>query len=65
MASTEQCEAPQGPGIHIYLFWTKDGNQYLTHQDSKVTAEELTTKAAESVGKRFTMHQSFKKRFDD
>lgn len=51
-ASTEQCEAPQQPGIHVYLFWTKDADCYLTHQDGEVTAEELLIQAAEAVGKR-------------
>ncbi|TTP27305.1 Non-receptor tyrosine-protein kinase TYK2 [Bagarius yarrelli] len=49
-ASTEQCAAPQGPGIHVYLFWTKAGDCYLTHQDGEVTAEELSIQAAEVVG---------------
>lgn len=50
-ASTEQCAAPQESGIHVYLFWTKGGDCYLTHQDGEVTAEELLIQAAEAVGK--------------
>ncbi|XP_017310695.2 non-receptor tyrosine-protein kinase TYK2 [Ictalurus punctatus] len=49
-ASTEQCEAPRESGIHVYLFWTKGGDCYLTHQDGEVTAEELLIQAAEVVG---------------
>lgn len=49
-ASTEPCEPPQKPGIHVYLFWTKDADCYLTHQDGEVTAEELLIQAAEAVG---------------
>ncbi|KAF4077778.1 hypothetical protein AMELA_G00211880 [Ameiurus melas] len=49
-ASTEQCEAPRESGIHVYLFWTKGGDRYLTHQDGDVTAEELLIQAAEVVG---------------
>ncbi|XP_062868062.1 non-receptor tyrosine-protein kinase TYK2 [Trichomycterus rosablanca] len=58
-APTEQCEAPQGPGIHIYLLWTKDGDRYLTFQDGEVTAEELSIKAAESVGVTPVCHPLF------
>lgn len=52
-ASTEQCEAPQGSGIHVHLFWTKDGDCCLTHLDGEVTAEELLIQAAEVAGKSF------------
>uniref|UniRef100_A0A4W5PRP9 Tyrosine-protein kinase n=1 Tax=Hucho hucho TaxID=62062 RepID=A0A4W5PRP9_9TELE len=49
-SSTGQCEPPQGPGIHVYLFWTKGGERYLTHTEGKVTAEELSISAAQAVG---------------
>nr|XP_057905750.1 non-receptor tyrosine-protein kinase TYK2 isoform X2 [Doryrhamphus excisus] len=44
-------EAPQHPGIHVYLFWSPDGERYLSHVVSeKVTAEELCIMSAEAVG---------------
>uniref|UniRef100_A0A8C8MD19 Tyrosine-protein kinase n=1 Tax=Oncorhynchus tshawytscha TaxID=74940 RepID=A0A8C8MD19_ONCTS len=49
-SSTGQCEPPQGPGVHVYLFWTKAGERYLTHTEGKVTAEELSISAAQTVG---------------
>ncbi|KAL0992890.1 hypothetical protein UPYG_G00100610 [Umbra pygmaea] len=49
-ASTGQCETPQGPGVHVYLFWTKGGECYQTHTEGKVTAEELCISAAKTVG---------------
>uniref|UniRef100_A0A673YV75 Tyrosine-protein kinase n=1 Tax=Salmo trutta TaxID=8032 RepID=A0A673YV75_SALTR len=49
-SSTGQCEPPQGPGVHVYLFWTKGGERYLTHTEGKVTAEELSISAAQTVG---------------
>uniref|UniRef100_A0A4W5QR99 non-specific protein-tyrosine kinase n=1 Tax=Hucho hucho TaxID=62062 RepID=A0A4W5QR99_9TELE len=49
-SSTGQCEPPQGPGFHVYLFWTKGGERYLTHTEGKVTAEELSISAAQAVG---------------
>ncbi|XP_074513494.1 non-receptor tyrosine-protein kinase TYK2 [Sebastes fasciatus] len=44
------CEPPQGPGIHVYLFWSKEGERYLSHTSGRVTAEELCISAAEAVG---------------
>ncbi|XP_067333658.1 non-receptor tyrosine-protein kinase TYK2 isoform X2 [Channa argus] len=41
---------PQGPGIHVYLFWTKEGEKYLSHTSGEITAEELCILAAEVVG---------------
>lgn len=41
---------PQCEGIHVYLFWTKEGEKYLTHTGGDVTAEELCILAAEAVG---------------
>lgn len=43
-------EPPQTPGVHVYLFWTPDGEQYLSHTDGEVTAEALCTSAAKKVG---------------
>ncbi|KAM9744812.1 non-receptor tyrosine-protein kinase TYK2 [Menidia menidia] len=42
--------APQTKGIHVYLFWTKEGERYLSHTSGDVTAEELCISAAEAVG---------------
>lgn len=44
------CQPPQGEGIHVYLFWTKEGEQYLTHTDGEVTAEQLCISAAKTAG---------------
>uniref|UniRef100_A0AAY4BFH7 Tyrosine-protein kinase n=1 Tax=Denticeps clupeoides TaxID=299321 RepID=A0AAY4BFH7_9TELE len=44
------CQEPQGPGIHVYLFWTKAGDRYLTHGGAEVTAEELSIAASQAVG---------------
>ncbi|XP_042360188.1 non-receptor tyrosine-protein kinase TYK2 [Plectropomus leopardus] len=49
-ASPGLCEPPQGPGIHVYLFWSKEGERYLSHTGGQVTAEELCISAAEAVG---------------
>ncbi|XP_072299220.1 non-receptor tyrosine-protein kinase TYK2 [Eucyclogobius newberryi] len=43
-------EPPQGPGLHVYLFWTPGGEQYLSHTSGKVTAEELCISAAKAIG---------------
>ncbi|KAM9345657.1 non-receptor tyrosine-protein kinase TYK2 [Symphorus nematophorus] len=43
-------EPPPGQGIHVYLFWTKEGERYLSHTDGEVTAEDLCISAAEAVG---------------
>ncbi|XP_045888423.1 non-receptor tyrosine-protein kinase TYK2 isoform X2 [Micropterus dolomieu] len=43
-------EPPQSQGIHVYLFWTKEGERYLTHSSGEVTAETLCISAAEAVG---------------
>nr|AMV91904.1 tyrosine kinase 2 [Acanthogobius hasta] len=43
-------EPPQGPGIHVYLFWTPGGEPYLSHTSGEVTAEELCISAAKAVG---------------
>ncbi|KAM4531061.1 non-receptor tyrosine-protein kinase TYK2 isoform 1-T1 [Odontesthes bonariensis] len=42
--------APQTPGIHVYLFWTKEGEKYLSHTCEDITAEDLCILAAETVG---------------
>ncbi|XP_054462902.1 non-receptor tyrosine-protein kinase TYK2 isoform X2 [Anoplopoma fimbria] len=49
-ASLGQCEPPQGLGVHVYLFWSKEGERYLSHTGRSVTAEELCISAAEAVG---------------
>lgn len=41
----------EGPGIHVYLFWTKEGERYLTYQEGEVTAEDITIDAAKAVGR--------------
>ncbi|XP_034045553.1 non-receptor tyrosine-protein kinase TYK2 [Thalassophryne amazonica] len=43
-------EPPQVQGIHVYLFWTREGERYLSHTSGEVTAEELCISAAEAVG---------------
>lgn len=43
-------DPPQGQGIHVYLFWTKEGERYLSHTSGDVTAEDLCISAAEVVG---------------
>ncbi|XP_062294756.1 non-receptor tyrosine-protein kinase TYK2 isoform X1 [Scomber scombrus] len=43
-------EPPQGQGVHVYLFWTQEGERYLSHTAGEVTAEELCISAAEAVG---------------
>ncbi|XP_063043272.1 non-receptor tyrosine-protein kinase TYK2 [Engraulis encrasicolus] len=50
VSSTSEPEKSLGPGIHVYLFWTKEGERHLTHNDNLVTAEELSIKAAEAAG---------------
>ncbi|XP_076122479.1 non-receptor tyrosine-protein kinase TYK2 isoform X1 [Alosa pseudoharengus] len=57
--STSECETPQGPGIHVYLFWTKGGERYLTHKDKVVTAEELSIRAAQDAGITPMCHNLF------
>uniref|UniRef100_A0A8C9Y3T3 Tyrosine-protein kinase n=1 Tax=Sander lucioperca TaxID=283035 RepID=A0A8C9Y3T3_SANLU len=44
------CEPPKGQGIHVYLFWSKEGERYLSYTSGRVTAEELCISAAEAVG---------------
>ncbi|XP_065820545.1 non-receptor tyrosine-protein kinase TYK2 [Labrus bergylta] len=39
-----------GQGIHVLLFWTKEGERYLFHNSGEVTAEQLCISAAEAVG---------------
>lgn len=43
-------EPPQVQGVHVYLFWTQEGERYLSHTAGEVTAEELCVSAAEAVG---------------
>ncbi|XP_073349940.1 non-receptor tyrosine-protein kinase TYK2 isoform X2 [Pagrus major] len=49
-AFPDQPEPPQGQGIHVYLFWTKEGERYLSYTDGEVTAEELCISAAKTLG---------------
>nr|XP_046270375.1 non-receptor tyrosine-protein kinase TYK2 [Scatophagus argus] len=44
------CEPLRGPGIQVYLLWTKEGERYLSHESGEITAEELCISAAETVG---------------
>lgn len=37
-------------GIHVYLFWTREGDRYLSHTSGEVTAEDLCISAAETIG---------------
>ncbi|XP_062306115.1 non-receptor tyrosine-protein kinase TYK2 [Osmerus eperlanus] len=48
--STGHCEPPQSRGIHVYLFWTKEGARYMSHTDCEVTDEDLCISAAQAVG---------------
>uniref|UniRef100_G3PKV8 Tyrosine-protein kinase n=1 Tax=Gasterosteus aculeatus aculeatus TaxID=481459 RepID=G3PKV8_GASAC len=43
-------EPPQAAGIHVYLFWSKEGERYLSHSAGRVTAEDLCICAAEAAG---------------
>lgn len=43
-------DPPQGHGIHVYLFWTEEGEKYLSHTSGEITAEGLCILAAEAVG---------------
>ncbi|XP_033827751.1 non-receptor tyrosine-protein kinase TYK2 [Periophthalmus magnuspinnatus] len=45
-----ECEPPQNPGVHVYLFWSPEGERYLSHTSGEVTAEELCISAAKAVG---------------
>lgn len=49
-ANVGLCDPPRGQGIHVYLFWTKEGERYLSHTSGEVTAEELCISAAEAIG---------------
>ncbi|KAL2101546.1 hypothetical protein ACEWY4_003307 [Coilia grayii] len=58
-SSTSESEKSLGPGIHVYLFWTKEGERYLTHNENEVTAEELSIKAAQAAGISPICHSLF------
>lgn len=45
-------EIPNGPGIHVLLLWTNDGERYLSHTGGAITAEELCISAARAVGEQ-------------
>lgn len=38
------------PGVHVYLFWTKEAARFLSHTGGEVTAEKLCIRAAKAVG---------------
>ncbi|XP_036408100.1 non-receptor tyrosine-protein kinase TYK2 [Megalops cyprinoides] len=50
---------PQGPGVHLLLFWTKEGERYLSHREGQVTAEDLSITAAQHVGITPLCHSLF------
>ncbi|XP_067238624.1 non-receptor tyrosine-protein kinase TYK2 [Chanodichthys erythropterus] len=54
--STGQCE---GPGVHVLLFWTKEGERCLSYKEGEVTAEDLTIDAAKAVGITPVCHALF------
>lgn len=49
-ANSSPGDPAREPGIHIYLFWTKEGERFLSHTCEEVTAEELCIRAAKAVG---------------
>ncbi|KAJ8345600.1 hypothetical protein SKAU_G00297930 [Synaphobranchus kaupii] len=59
MNSRSRVEAPLGPGLHIFLFWTKEGERYLSHTEGEVTAEELSILSAQLVGITPLCHSLF------
>ncbi|XP_035253894.1 non-receptor tyrosine-protein kinase TYK2 [Anguilla anguilla] len=59
MNSGSHVEAPLGPGLHVLLFWTKEGERYLSHREGQVTAEELSILAAQQVGITPLCHSLF------
>ena len=52
----DQPEPPQGPGIHVYLFISQDGERFFSHTGGDVTAEELCISAAKAVGESDPTH---------
>ncbi|XP_067276803.1 non-receptor tyrosine-protein kinase TYK2 isoform X2 [Pseudorasbora parva] len=54
--STGQCE---GPGVHVFLFLTKEGERCLSYKEGEVTAEDLTIDAAKAVGITPVCHALF------
>uniref|UniRef100_A0A671QZH1 Tyrosine-protein kinase n=1 Tax=Sinocyclocheilus anshuiensis TaxID=1608454 RepID=A0A671QZH1_9TELE len=53
---TGQCE---GPGLHVFLLWTKEGERCLSYKEGEVTAEDLTINAAKAVGITPVCHALF------
>ncbi|KAM9843635.1 non-receptor tyrosine-protein kinase TYK2 [Aulostomus maculatus] len=43
-------DPPQGPGVHVGLFWSPEGERYLSHPSGEISAEELCIAAAQVVG---------------
>uniref|UniRef100_A0A671SCJ0 Tyrosine-protein kinase n=1 Tax=Sinocyclocheilus anshuiensis TaxID=1608454 RepID=A0A671SCJ0_9TELE len=48
-----------GPGVHVFLFWTKEGERCLSYKEGEVTAEDLTIFAAKAVGITPVCHALF------
>ncbi|XP_064416951.1 non-receptor tyrosine-protein kinase TYK2 [Latimeria chalumnae] len=46
----EGCQSPPGSGVNVHLYWTKDGEQYLTYIQRSITAEDICIEAAEKIG---------------
>ncbi|TRY89212.1 hypothetical protein DNTS_025391 [Danionella cerebrum] len=55
-ASSRQSESP---GVHVLLFWSKEGERTLSYTESEVTAEDLTIDAAKAVGITPVCHPLF------
>uniref|UniRef100_A0A672QK77 Tyrosine-protein kinase n=1 Tax=Sinocyclocheilus grahami TaxID=75366 RepID=A0A672QK77_SINGR len=53
---SRQCE---GPGLHVFLLWTKEGERCLSYKEGEVTAEDLTINAAKAVGITPVCHALF------
>uniref|UniRef100_A0A8C9TXD0 Tyrosine-protein kinase n=1 Tax=Scleropages formosus TaxID=113540 RepID=A0A8C9TXD0_SCLFO len=54
------CDPPQGPGVHIFLLWSKEGEHYLSHtEEGQVTAEELLIEIAQHIGVTPLCHSLF------
>uniref|UniRef100_A0A671SCM8 Tyrosine-protein kinase n=1 Tax=Sinocyclocheilus anshuiensis TaxID=1608454 RepID=A0A671SCM8_9TELE len=53
------CRQCEGPGVHVFLFWTKEGERCLSYKEGEVTAEDLTIFAAKAVGITPVCHALF------
>uniref|UniRef100_A0A8C1CRM1 Tyrosine-protein kinase n=1 Tax=Cyprinus carpio carpio TaxID=630221 RepID=A0A8C1CRM1_CYPCA len=45
--------------VHVFLFWTKEGERCLSYKEGEVTAEDLTIFAAKAVGITPVCHALF------